>query len=58
MRSRNIGLKLNGGVSFDKLKVAKNFNSFYTIVASKLGKNFVESCYCNNSVFFQIVVHF
>ena len=61
MRSRNIGLKLNCGVSFDKLKVAKNFNSFYTIVASnrvklpqsfnKFGKNFVESCYRNNSVF-------
>ena len=60
--SGNIGLKIDGELSFDKLKVAEKFNSFYTTVASKLveklpqsfnkfGKNFVESFYCNKGVF-------
>ena len=31
--SGNIGLKIDGKLYFDKLKVAKNFNSFYTTVA-------------------------
>ena len=34
--SGNIGLKIDGKLSFDKLKVAEKFNSFYTTVASKL----------------------
>ena len=67
--SGSIGLKLDGELSLDKLKVAKNFNSFCTIVGLKLveklsqsfnefGKNFVESFYHNNSAFFQNVIHF
>ena len=32
--SGNIGLKIDDELSFDKLKVAKKFNSFYTTVAS------------------------
>ena len=67
--SGNIGLKIDGELSFDKLKVAEKYNSFYTTVASKLveklpqsfnkfGKNFVESFYRNKGVFFQIVIHF
>ena len=57
--SGNIGLKIDGKLSFDKLKVAKKFNSFYTTVASKLvgklpqslnkfGMNFVESFHSNS----------
>ena len=60
--SGNIGLKIDGELSFDKLTFAEKFNSFYTIVASKLveklpqsfnkfGKNFVESFYRNKCVF-------
>ena len=60
--SGNIGLKIDDELSFDKLKVAEKFNSFYTTVASKLveklpqsfnkfGKNFVESFYRNKCVF-------
>ena len=60
--SGNIGFKIVGESSFDKLKVAEKFNSFYTTFASKLveklpqsfnkfGKNFVESFYRNKCVF-------
>ena len=66
--SGNNGLKIDGELSFDKLKVAEKFKSFYTAVASKLvekppqsfnkfWKNFVESCYRSKGVF-QIVIHF
>ena len=34
--SGNNGLKIDGELSFDKLKVAEKFKSFYTAVASKL----------------------
>ena len=34
--SGNIGLKIDGEFSFNKLQVAEKFNSFYTTVASKL----------------------
>ena len=60
--SGNIGLKIDGELSFDKLKVDEKFNSFYTTVASKLveklpqsfnkfGKIFLESLYRNKGVF-------
>ena len=60
--SGNIGLKIDGELSFDKLKVAKIFNSFYTTVASnlveklpqsfnKFEKMFVESFYRNKGFF-------
>ena len=66
--SGNIDLKIDGELSFYKLKVAEKFNSFYTTVASKLveklpqslnkfGKNFVESFNRHKSVL-QIVNHF
>ena len=41
--SGSIGLKLYGELSFDKLKVAENFNSFYTTVASKLVEKLPQS---------------
>ena len=60
--SGNIGLKIDGELSFDKVKVSVKFNSFYTTVVSKLaeklqqsfkkfGKIFVESFYRNKGVF-------
>ena len=57
--SGNTVLKIDGTLSFDKLKVAKKFNLFYTSVASQLvqsfnmfGKNFVAT-----KMFFQIVCY-
>lgn len=35
-RSNNIGLNINDELCFDKLKVAENFNTFFTTIASKL----------------------
>ena len=35
-RSNNIGLNINNEICFDKLKVAENFNKFFTTIASKL----------------------
>ena len=34
--SGNIGLKIDGKLSFDKLKVTEKFNSFYTFVLQLL----------------------
>ena len=60
--SGKFGLKIDGKLSFDKLKVAKKFNSFFITAASKLveklpqsfnkfRKNFVESFYRSKDVF-------
>ena len=35
-RSNNIGIYINDELCFDKLKVAENFNQFFTTIASKL----------------------
>ena len=66
--SVNIGLQIDDKLSFDKLKVAEKFNSFYTTIASKLvaklpqsfkkfGKNFVEN-FIATKEFSQIAIHF